>query len=85
MRVCPFHDTTSATMLAFQAPPAAVTAPVTQNGKIPGMMRRHQRKAPLRLKTAAASRRSDGMAMAPAITLKRMYHWDPRAMSRMPP
>jgi len=33
------HDVTSATMLAFQAPPAAVTAPVTSDGKIAGKMK----------------------------------------------
>ncbi len=33
------HVATSATMLAFQATPVAVTAPVTQNGKMAGMSR----------------------------------------------
>ena len=33
----------------------------------------------------AASRKSLGMALAPAITLNRMYHCDPSAISTMPP
>src|SRR6516165_220259 len=40
----------------------------------------HQRQ-PLRWKLDAASRRSDGNALAPAITLNRMYHWVPNIMS----
>ncbi len=28
---------------------------------------------------------SVGMALAPAMTLNRMYHWAPRAMRRIPP
>ena len=32
-----------------------------------------------------ASLRSDGTALAPAITLNRTYHWVPSAISRMLP
>jgi hypothetical protein len=34
------------------------------------------------LKLAASSLKSLGKALAPAITLKRMYHWVPRIISR---
>jgi len=64
----------SAMMLAFHAPPAAVIAPVTKYGAIPGkIMRRHQRN-PFTLKLAAASFNSFGRALVPAITLNRIYH-----------
>ena len=47
------HVATSATMLAFQAPPLAVTAPVTQNGKIAGMMNLRHHCVPRRPKIRA--------------------------------
>ena len=37
------------------------------------------------LRLAAASRRSVGIALAPAITLNRMYHCVPSAISKTPP
>src|ERR1700739_4743712 len=75
----------SATMLAFHAPPAAVHAPVTQNGKIAGKINVRQRGHPRRPYVVAASFRSLGMAIAPAMTLNRMYHWVPIAISRILP
>src|SRR5215469_14867355 len=73
----------SATMLAFQAPPEAVTMPVTRYGKIPGKIRLRQRSNRRNRKTSAASFRSVGIAIAPAITLKRMYHCVPSSISAM--
>src|SRR5450755_2260782 len=72
-------------MLAFHAPPEAVIMPVTKNGKIPGRMSLRQRSQPRMPKTLAASFRSVGMAMAPAITLKRMYHCVPSKSKTMEP
>ncbi len=83
--VVPPKVTTSETMEAFQAPPEAVMPPVTYAGKIPGTISRRQRCRPRTPRSSMASRRSVGMAMAPAMALKRMYHWAPRAISRMPP
>src|SRR5215472_16940086 len=70
-------------MLAFQAPPEAVTMPVTRYGKIPGRIKKRQRSQELNRKTWAASLRSVGMAMAPAMTLNRTYHCVPSNMSSM--
>src|ERR1700760_1451303 len=72
-------------MEAFQAPPAAVMPPVTQDAKTAGMIRVLHRCQRPRRKLAAASRRSLGIAEAPAMTLNRMYHWAPRLISRIPP
>src|SRR5579862_7070436 len=72
-------------MLAFQAPPAAVTAPVTQKGKIAGMMRVFHKRQPRRPNIRAASFKSVGIAIEPAMTLKRMYHCVPSAMRKMLP
>jgi hypothetical protein len=44
------------------------------------MTSRHQRQGRT-LKLVAASRKSLGNALAPAMTLNRMYHWVPRIMS----
>jgi hypothetical protein len=43
------------------------------------------RSQPLTCRLVIASRRSDGIAEAPAMTLKRMYHWAPSAISRTEP
>src|SRR6266403_660312 len=75
----------SATILAFHAPPAAVQAPVTQKGKIAGKINVRHIVQPLNPYVLAASRRSFGMAMAPAMTLNRIYHWVPIAISKMLP
>ena len=72
-------------MLAFQAPPEAVTIPVTRKGKIPGRMSLRQRCHPPMPKTLAASFRSVGIAMAPAITLNSMYHCVPSSNKTMEP
>ena len=77
--------TTSDTMLAFQAPPLAVTPPVTQAEKMPGMISLRQRCSPFSPTSSAISRRSEGMVWAPAMALKRMYHWAPSAISRIEP
>src|SRR6266481_1800142 len=45
----------SATILAFHAPPAAVTSPVTSYGKIPGRIRCLHRSQRLKRKTSEAS------------------------------
>src|SRR6202158_2870938 len=70
----------SATMLAFQAPPEAVSIPVTRYGKIAGRIRRRQRSHRLKRKTLEASFKSVGIAIAPAITLNRMYHCVPSSI-----
>ena len=85
VRVVPPQLTTSETMLAFQAPPLAVTPPVTQAEKIPGMINFCQRYIPVKPTSSAISRRSEGMLWAPAMALKRMYHWVPNAMRRIEP
>src|SRR6476620_3024850 len=46
-------------------------------------LRHHNIRGSRRL--AAASRRSLGIALAPAITLNRMYHCAPSDINRMPP
>src|SRR5579863_10380822 len=69
-------------MLAFHAPPVAVIMPVTRYGKIPGRIRVRHRRHPVTWYTTAASRRSDGIDMAPAITLNSTYHCVPRSISR---
>src|ERR1700735_940540 len=70
---CPLRWKYSAIMLAFQAPPEAVTRPVTRYGKIPGRITIFHRCQREKWKSWATSFRSDGIAEAPAITLKRMY------------
>src|SRR5690242_1488561 len=72
-------------MLAFHAPPEAVIAPVTQAGKIAGMMSFFHNCQPLTPMLWAISRKSVGTDIAPAIVLNRMYHWAPNAISRMLP
>ncbi len=72
-------------MLAFQAPPEAVTMPVMRKGKMPGRMTVFQRWMRLKWKRRATSLRSEGMAMAPAMTLNRTYHWVPSSMRAMEP
>src|ERR1700733_2928027 len=68
-------------MLAFQAPPEAVIAPVRKYGKMPGSMTRFHHSQPLTRKLRDASRRSLGNADAPAITLNNIYHCVPRIIS----
>src|SRR6185312_9215574 len=82
----PAKITYSDTMLAFHAPPVAVINPVTRYGKIAGMISNFHRRQPVSPYTPAASLRSDGIAIAPAITLNRTYHCVPstiRAMAAM--
>src|SRR6476660_3979960 len=67
--VLPLICTYSLTMVAFQAPPAAVTSPVTRYGNTQGRYSFVQRwRASIRY-TLATSLRSLGIAEAPAITL----------------
>jgi hypothetical protein len=61
-------------MLAFQAPPDAVIAPVTQAAKIAGMMSCRQRCQPRMPMFAAISRRSLGTLCAPLIMVYRALH-----------
>src|ERR1700683_392072 len=63
----------SETMLAFQAPPAAVIQPVVRAGKMPGSQSVRHLCQPLRWVSCVQARRSCGMALAPEITLKRIY------------
>ena len=72
-------------MLAFQAPPEAVIAPVTHDPKMPGPIsafHARPRRSPM---LAAISRRSFGMLCAPPITLNSRYHCAPSAISSMLP
>src|ERR1700733_5129107 len=57
---CPLKWKYSATMLAFQAPPDAVTKPVIRYGKMVGRMTVRQRSNWLKRKMSATSRNSDG-------------------------
>src|ERR1035441_8621725 len=72
-------------MLAFHAPPDAVTMPVTRYGKIPGRISFFQRSMPFMRKTEQHSFKSVGIAIAPAITLNRMYHCVPKRSSTIDP
>lgn len=82
-RTLPLKWKYSATMLAFHAPPDAVTNPVIRYGKTAGSISfRHRSTAPKR-KISHTSFRSDGIADAPAITLKRMYHCVPSSSRAM--
>src|SRR5581483_9507659 len=72
--ICPLKWKYSAMMLTFQAPPDAVTRPVIRYGKMPGRMSLRHLAAERNLNTAAASFKSLGIAIAPAITLNKMYH-----------
>ena len=72
-------------MLAFQAPPDAVTKPVIRYGKIPGKRSsRHRSNLPNR-NTPQTSFRSVGMALAPAMTLNRIYHCVPKSSRTIAP
>src|SRR3984885_5361361 len=82
---CPLKWKYSATMLAFQAPPEAVTRPVIRYGKMAGRITVRQRSTLLKRKMSATSRNSEGIAMAPAITLNRMYHCVPSSINRIEP
>src|SRR5581483_9587211 len=83
--VSPFRWKYSATMLAFHAPPAAVTKPVTRYGNIPGRIKRRHLSQPLNRNTSAASFRSVGIAIAPAMTLNSTYHWVPNSRRMIDP
>src|SRR5271163_4691496 len=78
-------------MLAFQAPPAAVIQPVVRAGKMPGSQRVRHTCQPLRWVSCVQARRSCGMALAPEITLKRIYQIVPSIIKitephcRLPP
>ena len=72
------HDTSSETMLAFQAPPEAVIAPVTQEPKMPGRDQGlHARALPDQCWPPSRAR-SFGMPCAPPITLNSRYHCAPK-------
>ena len=60
--------TSSETTDAFHAPPVAVSIPVTRYGKIAGKINVFHFRHPVTPYVTAASFRSDGMAIAPAIT-----------------
>src|SRR5271163_4562741 len=60
-------------MLAFQAPPAAVIQPVVRAGKMPGSQSVRHCCQPFKWVSWVQARRSWGMALAPEITLKRIY------------
>ena len=77
--------TSSATIEAFQAAPLAVTAPVIQALNMAGSRKRRQRWRPLSWNTWLISRRSFGMALAPAVTLNNTYHWAPMAINTTQP
>src|ERR1700722_11943892 len=72
-------------MLAFHAPPDAVTKPVTKYGKIAGKNSSFHRAHSEKWNTLQTSFKSAGIAVAPAITLNRMYHWVPNSSSTMDP
>src|ERR1700678_3365143 len=72
-------------MLAFQAPPDAVTNPVIKNGNIPGNNNPRQRSFLRKRYTLHTSFKSVGIAVAPAITLNKRYHWVPSRSKRIEP
>ena len=72
-------------MEAFHAPPAAVMPPVHHDPNTAGRISLVHRCRVSRWNARVASRRSSGMAEAPAITLNRMYHCVPSDMSGMLP
>src|SRR5690348_17769571 len=75
----------SATIEPFQAPPAAVTQPVTSAGNAAGIQSpRHVAHDDSR-KTEVASFNCSGTAATAEITLKRMYHWPERTSSATEP
>src|ERR1700736_3345264 len=59
--------------------------PVTKYGNTPGRISSRHFCFHGTRNWTISSRRSVGMALAPAMTLKRMYHCAPRAMRKMPP
>src|ERR1700730_14762232 len=72
-------------MLAFQAPPEAVTKPVIRYGKIAGRSNFRQRSSRPKWNISQTSLRSVGMAVAPAMTLNRMYHCVPSSNKMIEP
>ena len=74
------YSTISDTIEAFQAPPAAVIPPVHHEPKIDGKISVFHRKVRSKRKLRVISRKSSGIALAPAITLNKMYHCVPRAI-----
>src|SRR5215475_9367737 len=68
-------------MLAFHEPPDAVIAPVTQYGNTAGRAIFRHHSQPQTPKLVPQSRSSEGIAVAPAMTLNKMYHWVPRIIS----
>src|SRR6202046_2444733 len=72
-------------MLAFQAPPDAVTKPVIKNGNIPGRNNPRQRSFRRKRYTLQTSFKSVGIAVAPAITLNSKYHCVPSSSNRIDP
>src|ERR1700677_2673787 len=72
-------------MLAFHAPPAAVIQPVVSAGKMPGSQSVRHLCQPLRWVSCVQARRFCGMALAPEITLKRIYHIVPSIIKTTEP
>src|ERR1017187_6014974 len=83
--VLPLSVKYSAKMLAFHAPPEAVTIPVIRKGKMPGRINFLQRSTFENRKSVATSFRSVGIAIAPAMTLNRMYHCVPSSIRAIDP
>src|SRR5205807_8071454 len=75
----------SATIEPFQAPPAAVTHPVTSAGNAAGRYRDRQRARRGSRNTVAASFNCSGIAATAEITLNRIYHWPANTMSATAP
>src|ERR1017187_2125721 len=71
----------SATMLAFHAPPMAVIQPVSRLGKMAGKMSCCQRCGHENCDSRDTSQSSRGIALLPAMTLKRIYHCVPNSSS----
>src|SRR5207245_1771127 len=75
----------SATIEPFQAPPAAVTHPVTSAGNAAGKYRDRQRARRGSRNTVAASFNCSGTAATAEITLNRIYHWPASTISATAP
>ena len=74
VRTWPLYARYSATILAFHAPPAAVTQPVTRAGKTLGKYSFFQSSDLGTFMRSDAYFSSTGIRIAPASTLNRMYH-----------
>src|SRR5262245_23558270 len=81
----PLYDRYSATILAFHAPPAAVTHPVTSAGKTLGRYSFFQSSTLGIFMSSDAYLSSTGTLIAPARTLNKMYHCTPRSIKNIAP